>query len=59
MKIVTLVPGPKPNTVHLPLPDPILQYLGWKEGDDISIEIRPYKGQESLLLTRAQPRGYE
>jgi hypothetical protein len=58
MKIVTLVPGPKQNTVFLPLPDPILQYLGWKEGDEISVEIRPYKGQESLLLMLAKPGGY-
>ncbi len=53
-KIVQLQPGPKPNTVFLPLPDPILQYLGWKEGDEIRIEIVAYGGQETLRLTRTE-----
>jgi hypothetical protein len=53
MKIVTLVPGPKPNTVMLPMPDPILQYLGWKEGDEVCIEIHRHGGTEVLMLKPA------
>lgn len=56
-KIVTLAPGPKSNTVYLPIPDPIVQSLGWKEGDDICIEIHRQGGEEVLVLKQAELRG--
>lgn len=51
MKTVILEPGPKPNTIFVPLPDPIIQYLGWKEGDQISIEIhQAFRGVSEYLV---------
>ena len=55
---VTLEPGPKQNQVFLPLPDPILQYLGWKEGDEIEIEIHVMRGQKALVIRRAERTGF-
>ena len=55
---VTLEPGPKQNQVFLPLPDPILQYLGWKGGDEIENEIHVMRGQKALVIRRAERTGF-
>jgi hypothetical protein len=58
MKIVKLEPGPQPNTVFLRLPDVIVQYMGWRVGDDVTIEIRSAQGNsECLVLRLTAPRG--
>jgi hypothetical protein len=54
-----LEPGPKPNTVIVPVPDCVLQYLGWKEGDYVETTIRWMGGDECLVVTRARPPARE
>ena len=59
MKGIYLEPGPKPNTVVAPIPDCVMQYLGWKDGDYLEAEIRSWSGAECLTLTRRPPPSRE
>jgi antitoxin component of MazEF toxin-antitoxin module len=40
MKRIVLEPGPKPNTVFLRIPDCVLQFMGWHEGDALELRIQ-------------------
>ncbi len=57
MKGALLEPGPKPNSIILAVPDCILQYLGWKEGDYVEMIISRNSGDEALVVTRRPPPG--
>lgn len=59
MKGVELAPGPKPNSVIVPLPDCVIQYLGWKEGDYVELEIRFIGRSECVVVTRQRPPARE
>ncbi len=55
MKGVYIEPGSKSGQIVVPLPDCIIQYLGWKEGDYVEIEIRSIASSECLVVTRRTP----